>query len=119
MNAVIPRGPLGRLALTIVVAGALSGLLAGSAVAKDKRQVDVMTQNLYLGSSLQPALEATSGAAFVGAVAQIYGTMLFTNFPARAQAIAAQIDADRPDVIGLQEVSKWIAAPRTTRRRPR
>ena len=30
-----------------------------------------------------------------------------TNFPARAEGIAAGIAAQRPDVIGLQEVSIW------------
>ena len=70
-----------------------------------------MTQNLYLGSSLTPALTATTPEAFVGAVAQIYGTAVFTNFPRRAEAIADTIEAEEPDLIGLQEVTKWIAQP--------
>src|SRR5262245_36456676 len=52
-----------------------------------KRDMTVMTQNLYLGSSLTPALTATDPTAFLEAVAQIYATVQFTNFPARAQAI--------------------------------
>jgi endonuclease/exonuclease/phosphatase family metal-dependent hydrolase len=47
----------------------------------------------------------------VGATAVIYGTMLFTNFPSRAGALADEIAADRPDLIGLQEVSQWVATP--------
>ena len=74
-------------------------------------QVTVMTQNLYLGSSLTPALTATTPAAFVAAVAQIYGTAVFTNFPRRAEAIADTIEAEEPDLIGLQEVTNWIARP--------
>jgi endonuclease/exonuclease/phosphatase family metal-dependent hydrolase len=66
-----------------------------------------MTQNLYLGSSLAPALTATDQASFVAAVAQIYGTVLYTNFPARAEAIAAEVEAHDPDLIGLQEVTRW------------
>ncbi len=42
-------------------------------------RVTVMTQNLYLGSSLTPALTATTPEAFVAAVAQIYGTAVFTT----------------------------------------
>ncbi|HET9648165.1 MAG TPA: endonuclease/exonuclease/phosphatase family protein [Microlunatus sp.] len=67
----------------------------------------VMTQNLYLGSSLAPALTATSQTAFVAAVAQIYRTVQYTDFPARAEAIADEIDADSPDLVGLQEVTNW------------
>ncbi len=78
-----------------------------------------MTYNLYLGSSLDPALEvaqlppAEQPAAFVAAVAQIYGTAVFTDFPTRAEAVADLIEDERPDVIGLQEVTKWIASPST------
>ena len=42
-----------------------------------------MTQNLYLGSSLDPALDprVDTPAEFVAAVARIYGTALLTDFP--------------------------------------
>lgn len=72
-----------------------------------KRELTVMTQNMYLGSSLNPALEAKTPEAFVEAVAQIYATVQYTNFPQRAEAIADEIKAEGPDLIGLQEVSKW------------
>ena len=58
-----------------------------------------MTQNLYLGSSLTPALTATTPEGFVAAVAQIYGTAVFTNFPRRAEAIADTIAAEEPDLL--------------------
>lgn len=74
---------------------------------KGRRDLSVMTQNLYLGSSLTPALAAKTPAEFVEAVARIYATVQYTNFPARAQAIADEIEEKRPDLIGLQEVTKW------------
>ena len=83
----------------------------GSQGTGDDRELTVMTQNLYLGSSLDPALLAQTPAEFVAAVAQIYGTAVFTNFPKRAEAIADTIAAQEPDVIGLQEVTRWIAKP--------
>ena len=90
----------------------LSSLLpVADATAAPPAEVTVMTQNLYLGSSLAPALTAPDAPAFVRAVAQIYGTMLFTNFPVRAARIADTIAAEQPDVIGLQEVSTWVATP--------
>ncbi len=75
-----------------------------------KRDLTVMTQNMYLGSSLNPALEATTPEAFVEAVARIYATVQYTNFPQRAEAIADEIQEEEPDLIGLQEVSKWTTA---------
>jgi endonuclease/exonuclease/phosphatase family metal-dependent hydrolase len=74
---------------------------------KGKRDLTVMTQNLYLGSSLGPALEAKTPEEFVEAVARIYATVQYTNFPQRAEAIADEIQAKEPDLIGLQEVTKW------------
>lgn len=75
-----------------------------------KRDLTVMTQNMYLGSSLNPALEATTPEAFVEAVARIYATVQYTNFPQRAEAIADEVEGSEPDLIGLQEVSKWTTA---------
>jgi endonuclease/exonuclease/phosphatase family metal-dependent hydrolase len=72
-----------------------------------KRDLTVMTQNMYLGSSLNPALEATTPEAFVEAVARIYATVQYTNFPQRGEAIANEIEENEPDLIGLQEVSNW------------
>lgn len=72
-----------------------------------KRDLTVMTRNLYLGSSLAPALEAGTPEAFVEAVARIYATVQYTNFPQRAEAIADEIQEKAPDLIGLQEVTKW------------
>ncbi|HUC08487.1 MAG TPA: endonuclease/exonuclease/phosphatase family protein [Solirubrobacterales bacterium] len=72
-----------------------------------KRDLTVMTRNLYLGSSLGPALEAATPEAFVEGVARIYATVQYTNFPQRAEAIADEIEEKSPDLIGLQEVSKW------------
>jgi endonuclease/exonuclease/phosphatase family metal-dependent hydrolase len=104
------RGLVALLTLVLLVA------VPGAATAgskqppgKDKRQLTVMTQNLYLGSTLTPAITATTPAAFIAAVAQIYGTAVATNFPRRAEAIADTIAAEKPDLVGLQEVTNWIA----------
>jgi hypothetical protein len=112
MSRMFRRFPAASMWLAIAAIGAVavSTIVApGVAQAKTKRDLTVMTQNLYLGSSLQPALEATTEEEFVAAVATIYGTMQFTNFPARAGAIADEVSANIPDMIGLQEVSNWTA----------
>jgi endonuclease/exonuclease/phosphatase family metal-dependent hydrolase len=105
-----------------VVAAAAAAFLAVSAAPADathrhhghsREQLTVMTQNLYLGSPLTPALrpDVDTVEEFVAAVATIYGTAMATNFPARAEAIAATIAEERPDLVGLQEVTNWVALP--------
>jgi endonuclease/exonuclease/phosphatase family metal-dependent hydrolase len=106
----VKRGALRRAAL-VASLSLLLPVAAEEVSASPRVEVTVMSQNLYLGSSLTPALTAPDAPAFVRAVAQIYGTMLFTNFPERAARIADTIAAEQPDVIGLQEVSNWVATP--------
>ena len=113
----IPFRHRSRALAAAAVGGLALGLLAGvPAQAQQQPDLTVMTRNIYLGSSLAPATEIdpgdpNAGVAFVGAVAEIYGTMLFTDFPARAGALADEIAATEPDLIGLQEVSEWTAVP--------
>lgn len=100
-----------RLRTSLAVSTALLMMLVvapgASAAEQGRREVTVMTQNLYLGSSLVPALESTSPEGFVAAIARIYATVQYTDFPARAEAIADQIEATEPDLVGLQEVARW------------
>jgi endonuclease/exonuclease/phosphatase family metal-dependent hydrolase len=75
--------------------------------------VKVMTRNLYLGADIFHVFDAAINnpddpTAIPLAVAQVYNTMLFTNFWARAEAIADEIEWENPDVIGLQEVSTYF-----------
>jgi endonuclease/exonuclease/phosphatase family metal-dependent hydrolase len=98
-----------RLSSVAVIAVALAIVVPGVSHAK-VRELKVMTQNLYLGSSLDAAIIATTPGEFFAAAAIIYGTVQFTNFPARAAAIAREVAANDPDIIGLQEVSNWIVA---------
>jgi endonuclease/exonuclease/phosphatase family metal-dependent hydrolase len=97
--------------LRLGVAAVLTFVIAmpGLSEARDKRELVVMTQNLYLGSSLDPVLEATNAEEFLIGVATIYGTVQFTDFPSRAELIADSIAVKKPDIIGLQEVAKWTA----------
>jgi endonuclease/exonuclease/phosphatase family metal-dependent hydrolase len=68
----------------------------------------VLTQNLYLGASL-PVEPPTSEAGIVTATSQAYGAMLGTEVPTRLGALADAIERDRPDLVGLQEVTRWTA----------
>jgi endonuclease/exonuclease/phosphatase family metal-dependent hydrolase len=94
--------------IALVVLALVAGMTA-SAEAKDKRDLTVMTQNLYLGASLAPVNAATTFPEFLVAAATIYAEVQFTDFPARAAAIAAEIEANGPDLIALQEVTTWTS----------
>jgi endonuclease/exonuclease/phosphatase family metal-dependent hydrolase len=111
MQRGIPIRPSVRVGtLLAAVAVALLAVLPTSAAQAQPRgggDLVVMTQNLYLGSSLVPALQATTPDQLAAAVAQIYATVEYTDFPTRAEAIADEIQAHEPDLIGLQEVSVW------------
>lgn len=75
-----------------------------------KSTVKVMTRNLYLGADIFKVVEASQSSdpyAIPTAVAEVYQTMLFTNFWARAEALADEIAAAEPQIIGLQEVSTY------------
>ncbi len=68
-----------------------------------------MTRNLFLGADLRPVYAALSErlADVPDAVAGVLGMVQRTDFPARARAIAGEIEAARPDLIGLQEAAVW------------
>ena len=99
-----------RFAIVATVAIALAVGLTGTVAAKDKRELMVMSRNLYLGADIAHVLDATTPTEFLISVATTYGVVQFTNFPARAAAIAAEIDAADVDIVGLQEVAKWTSS---------
>jgi endonuclease/exonuclease/phosphatase family metal-dependent hydrolase len=78
-------------------------------VAAPASEISVMTQNLYVGADVDLVIRALATpdpnddfAALMFAI-QTVGK---TDFPARAQAIADQIQTRRPHAVGLQEVSE-------------
>jgi endonuclease/exonuclease/phosphatase family metal-dependent hydrolase len=76
-----------------------------------------MTRNLFLGADLTPAYRALSDpsrlAELPAVVAGIFnpgdppGVVQRTDFATRAVALADEIEAARPDLIGLQEAAVW------------
>jgi len=70
-------------------------------------ELTVMTYNIYQGTELQNSLAATTAQEFVIGAAQDFAMMQQTNFRERARAIAAEIQAADPDLVGMQEVALW------------
>jgi len=68
-----------------------------------------MTRNVYLGADIfrvaQAAQDDPATVPFV--VADVFQTVLDTNFAERAEAIADEIASAKPQVISLQEVSTF------------
>lgn len=80
--------------------------------AKTGGNLKVMTQNLYLGADLFPAVEAAQKGTveFLLAAAKVYQEAMASDFPTRAKALAKTVKQKRPDIIGLQEVTQWISS---------
>jgi endonuclease/exonuclease/phosphatase family metal-dependent hydrolase len=74
---------------------------------RNSRPIRVMTQNLYVGADIFRVFQAQTPEEVPFVVAGIWQTIEDTNFPERAARIAAEIDHERPDVVGLQEVA-WL-----------
>jgi endonuclease/exonuclease/phosphatase family metal-dependent hydrolase len=105
-------GALVALAVPLALAGpADAGRDDGRRPGQRGQALTAMSYNLYLGSPLTPALDPAvdTPEEFVQAVATIYGTALASDFPTRAAVIARVIAKERPDLIGLQEVTNWVA----------
>ncbi|MDX1418589.1 MAG: endonuclease/exonuclease/phosphatase family protein [Rubricoccaceae bacterium] len=75
--------------------------------------VTVMTRNLYLGGDLFALLAPEcKGDAVAGCVAALYfGDVVGSDIPGRLAAVAEEIAANDPDLIGLQEVSLYRTDP--------
>ena len=101
--------PLTHVAALTALLWAVGGTPA--AADDDSRSVTVMTRNLYVGASLTPAVQATTTQELLDAVATIYTNSQRTNVPARAKLLAAEIDKQRPALVGLQEVGLWRVGP--------
>ena len=111
--------PLRRWAHTVAALTLLSALCAQAAPAGNSpssfvppgaREITVFDQNLYVGSEFTPvlALDPTDpnyGMNLVMAVAQVYQTIIASDYPKRATVLAAEIAATQPDLVALQEVS--------------
>ena len=90
----------------ILVSFLVALMLAPASVAKaESPQVTVMTRNLYLGADVGVAMELIPN---LSAAAQfMWDQVKATDFNNRAPKLAAEVIAERPDVIGIQEATIW------------
>lgn len=67
--------------------------------------VRVLNRNLYVGADVTSVFAVQDPAEIPAAVAQLWTDIQSTDFPARAAAMAKEVQTTRPHLIGLQEVS--------------
>ena len=75
------------------------------------RSVTVMTRNLYLGASFDILADPRQTDPIPVKVARIWGQVVASNFPERVEALAAEIAAVQPHLVGLQEVVLYRVQP--------
>jgi hypothetical protein len=97
----------------VAVAASTAALAAPTAAFGHPGDVTVASRNLYLGADVKPMLTAIAqgSATAPSLVASTFTTMQRNDFPARAQAIAGEVAATRPDVVGVQELARWYTGP--------
>jgi len=71
------------------------------------RGLTVLTRNVYIGANLDPIIAAQTPQEFALAIAAAWAEQQLTNFPARAEALADEIAATRPQLVGLQEAALY------------
>lgn len=94
----------------------LGASLLGAASLVAAADIDVMTQNQYLGADLAPVLAAATAevfdpAAFNAAVVGALTKIAAARPAERVQALAATIAQRHPEVVGLQEAYQFQCAP--------
>jgi Endonuclease/Exonuclease/phosphatase family len=85
--------------------------LLGAASIAAAADIDVMTQNQYLGADLAPVLGAAGPAEFNAAIVDALKKIAAVRPAERVQALAAGIAQRKPDVVGLQEAFKFACLP--------
>jgi endonuclease/exonuclease/phosphatase family metal-dependent hydrolase len=98
-------------ALVALSLGSAAVTAAPAAAAPARPDVTIMSRNLYLGADIIKLATAPDVAGEQQQVQLLHQIVDRTNFPLRAQALAGEIAATRPDVIGLQEVARYYRTP--------
>lgn len=109
------RRRMASSSLILAAAAALFTTLAVPAgaspgqVPQSRREVSVMTRNLYLGADFVPLL-TTPADQLNNAVAGILMSVRLSQPEVRMQQVAREIHGASPDVVALQEAAVWTSS---------
>lgn len=98
------RMAAGMLLLAMLGAAPVQAARTGLDLRRWPGEIDVMTQNQYMGADLTPLRTASSAKSLNEAVLKILRQVAANYFPRRAERQAATIVRHRPDLVALQEV---------------
>ncbi|MEO1575591.1 MAG: hypothetical protein AAFU65_11605, partial [Pseudomonadota bacterium] len=90
-----------------IAAAALVALVSSNASAglpPPAEPITVMTRNVYVGADIFRVVNADP-VLIVPTIAEVYATVVETDFAARAELLADEIATYQPHLVGLQEVS--------------
>jgi endonuclease/exonuclease/phosphatase family metal-dependent hydrolase len=105
------HSPLRRGAALALAAASILAVLPATASAKPQ-DLKVMARNVYLGADIVKLATAQSKEEFERNASVVYQTVLTNDFASRAKALAAEIRATKPDLIGIQEAATWRTGPK-------
>jgi endonuclease/exonuclease/phosphatase family metal-dependent hydrolase len=91
----------------LLVLGALAPWTAPAAFARPAGVLKVMSYNVYYGGRLEDLFLATSPEDLIQRVGVVWDQVQMTDLPGRAEAVADEIAAADPHVVGLQETPLW------------
>lgn len=101
-----------RVPIRIAIVGmvlAIMGALGSGVARASEPQVTVMTRNIYLGADVSVALAKLPD--FPAAAQFMWDQVVVTDMGRRAPLLAAEAASSRPDVIGIQEATRWLCQP--------
>src|SRR5438105_14206340 len=104
-----PRRTFLVIAIMLAMSISVNGVHANAA-GRD-RILTVMTRNMDTGTDFGPIFSATTPLQLLTAVGAAYAEVQASNIPERAAGIAKEIEANQPDLVGLQEVTTAHTGP--------
>ena len=99
-------------ALTLAATALVVTLSAPTTARPPAKTVTVMTRNLFLGANLIPLATAQPGHDFEQATGKLLDEIKSTEPAARMKLVAGEIAKEKPDLVGLQEVTLWRTGPK-------
>lgn len=100
-----------QIARLIAIGTCLQMATFGQSLSKGKGDLRVMTYNANEGSDFLEVQQAQTANEFLLAVGQTIAQVRATDPPSRMQALAKQIIAASPVLVGVQELDQWSTGP--------
>src|SRR5436853_2016763 len=93
--------------LFVTALAVAAGCGGGNGLTGPGLPISVYTRNLYLGADITPLIGISSASGVPAVAATLWQQVQASDFPARAQVLAAEIVAQAPDLVALQEVTLY------------